>query len=170
MKKMLGDINWDITKKIMEQISTQNKNTLILWAKEYAYDNYFPVYQKYQKENLAEGLFLSLDACLQKEIPLKVYKALLSQVRKEISLEKDPVAVASIRAITTACAVISTPTNALGFLFYGCAAKAYDALGLKNTDLNYQKYAEKEMENAYLSLLKYSVTDEPDPVKIDWNC
>lgn len=170
MKKMLGDINWDITKKIMNQISTQNKNTLILWAKKYAYDNYFPIYQKYQKENLAEGLFLSLDACLQKEIPLKVYKSLLSQVRKEIPLEKDPIAVAALRAVTTACAVTNTPSNALGFLFYGCAAKAYDSLGLKDTDEHYQAYAEKEMENAYASLKKHSVKDEKDPVKIDWNC
>ena len=170
MKKTFGDVHWDITEKLMDQISSQNRDTLILWAKEYAEENYLPVYEKYGKENLGEGLLISLKACMIELISVKAYKTILRDTRKAIQREKNPVALIALHSITTACAVINLPSNALGFLFYGCACKAYDELGTKAAEEDYQAYAQKEFAHAYASLLEHSVEDEKDPVNIQWNC
>lgn len=171
MRKMLGEISWPVTGKIMDQITTQSRETLALWAEEYSRTNYLPVYEKYHPgSDLAAGLLDSNARCRSGEIPLKEHKAKVNEVRKMIGKETDIIATASLRAVSTACAVMSTPTNSLGFLFYGCAAKAYDLLGLKASPEAYDEAAQNEMEAAYASLLAYSVKDEKKPVKISWNC
>lgn len=70
----------------------------------------------------------------------------------------------------TACGVIQTPTNALGFVFYGAAAVAYDALGLSAAAAEYDAFAAAEFEALAASLRAASVPDEVRPAKINWNC
>ena len=70
----------------------------------------------------------------------------------------------------TACGVIQTPTNALGFVFYGAAAAAYDALGLSAAAADYDTFAAAEFEALAASLRAVSVPDEVRPAKINWNC
>ena len=74
------------------------------------------------------------------------------------------------RALSVACAVIQTPTNALGFSFYSAAASAYHQAGLTETAQTYDRLADAEFENILASLQAAAVPDEPNPVKIDWNC
>ena len=77
---------------------------------------------------------------------------------------------AAARAVATACAAIQTPTNALGFLFYGAAASAYQTAGLTQNAECYDRMALNEFRKAFQSLQRVSLPDEPNPAKIKWNC
>ena len=77
---------------------------------------------------------------------------------------------AAARAIAVACAVAQTPTNALGFLFYGAAAAAYDQLGLAQKQDSYDQAATQELAEALQSLQECAAEHEENPAKIDWNC
>ena len=50
---------------------------------------------------------------------LEEAKVLLAEARKAAQEETDPVRQAAARAVSTACGTLTTPTNALGFAFYG---------------------------------------------------
>lgn len=69
-----------------------------------------------------------------------------------------------------ACAAVSTPTNALGFLFYGAAAIAYSKEGLTQSAEVYDAAASLELNRAYESLKDAAVPDEQHPAKIKWYC
>lgn len=56
------------------------------------------------------------------------------------------------RAIVTACGVLQTPTNALGFCFYGAAAAAYHELGLERSAADYDSRARVEFERLLQAL------------------
>lgn len=101
----------------------------------------------------------------------KEEKAAIQAARKALGeLAQEPVAEAAARAIVTACGVYRTPTNALGFLFYGAAAVVYHQEGLSQTAEYYEERAQREWEEAIQSLKEVSVAAEPNPVKVDWNC
>lgn len=85
-------------------------------------------------------------------------------------LTNEPVNLAAIKAISTACATIQTPSNAFGFLLYGSAAIAYFKLGLKDSQENYDNLASNELKEALASLQKRAILNESKPVKIKWNC
>lgn len=70
----------------------------------------------------------------------------------------------------TACAVITTPTNSLGFLLYLAAARAYAQAGLEQKQEVYDAPAQRERARALVSLRAASAENEPTPAKIDWNC
>ena len=65
---------------------------------------------------------------------------------------------------------MQTPTNALGFTFYGAAAAAYDQAGTEESPEIYDALAEKELAAILASLQSAAVENEPNPVKVDWNC
>lgn len=64
---------------------------------------------------------------------------------------------------------IQTPTNALGYLFYGAAAAAYSKAGTEDSS-RWDDLAREELEQALEELRAASVPDEPNPAKINWNC
>lgn len=109
-------------------------------------------------------------AHLAGRLPLKELKPLLKEASNAARAETDPIAQAAARALSVACAVIQTPTNALGFSFYSTAASAYHQAGLTETAQTYDRLADAEFENILASLQAAAVLDEPNPVKIDWNC
>ena len=55
-------------------------------------------------------------------------------------------------------------------LSYSTAASAYHQAGLTETAQTYDRLADAEFENILASLQAAAVPDEPNPVKIDWNC
>lgn len=77
---------------------------------------------------------------------------------------------AAARAIVTACGVLQTPTNALGFCFYGAAAATYHELGLERSAADYDSRACVEFERLSQALEQVMVPDEADPVQVDWDC
>ena len=91
-----------------------------------------------------------------------------SQIAKEA--EGNPIAQAAARAVAVACATIQTPTNALGFVFYGAAAVVYEEVGLLENSQTYDDLASKEFEKILKSLQEVAIPNEEKPAKINWNC
>lgn len=171
-RKMLGDVFSPECAALRDLIQTQSKKTLGAWACQYAQERYLPVYEELCPE---DGRFrVILAACgeyLAGARKLADLKPLLRegpQIARDCTA--DPVAQAAARAVSTACAAVQTPTSALGFLFYGAAAVAYREKGLEETSEVYDELALTEFRRALVSLQAVAVADEPDPVKISWNC
>ena len=81
----------------------------------------------------------------------------------------DPVAQAAARAIAAACGTLTTPTNALGFLFYAAAAVVYDR-GLDLPESEIEELTRQLWQDAHALLSAQSVRNEPCPAKIQWHC
>lgn len=86
------------------------------------------------------------------------------------ALNENPIGQAAARAITTACGVYQTPTNALGFTFYGAAAHAYYTAGVTAAPKIYNDLAEEELNRILESLKTVALPGEESPVKVKWNC
>ena len=167
LRKMLGHADDPGIRALMAAIETQNKRTLARWAAETAESRYLPVYEKaFPADKRLRALLESAKKCAAGEIPLTALKAETRSARG-IPAEAAPGGEAAVAA---ACGVMGTPTNALGFVFYGAAAGAYDTLGTGAAAGSYDSYAAAEFSALLAALREMSVPDEPDPVKIDWNC
>lgn len=108
--------------------------------------------------------------CMVSSLPLKEWKGLLSEARKASAAEKEPVREAAARAIVTACGTWQTPTNALGFCFYGAAAMAYHQAGTAETKETYDMLATKELEQILASLKQVKTAPDEQAAKLQWNC
>ena len=171
-RKMLGDPNGPLCREMMRQIETQSRDTLANWALDFAQKRYEPIFLEQRPEDLRMQQLLALCQAVQAgQVTRKEEKAAIQAARKALGeLAQEPVAEAAARAIVTACGVYQTPTNALGFLFYGAAAVVYHQEGLSQTAEYYEERAQREWEEAIQSLKEVSVAAEPNPVKVDWNC
>ena len=172
LRKMLGRADDPKLLALMRMIETQNKTTLARWAMDCARERYLPIYEECFPEDprLGESLHAAA-SCLAGELALKDLKAHLKAAR-ELPKEAEgaPAAQAAARAVTTACAVIQTPTSALGFVFYGAAARAYHQAGLTACAAVYDALAEEEFAALADILTDRMVTDEPDPIRVTWYC
>lgn len=172
LRKMLGHVDEPAVEGLMRLIETQSKETLGRWAARYVRENYLPVFEKYggSDHRLEKGLEAA-DQCANGTLTVKeakVYWKEAGQAARELS--EDPVIQAAARAISTACAVMQTPGNALGFAFYGAAVSAYSKSGLKETEEVYDRLATEELERILESLKAAAVEGEEKPVKVKWNC
>ena len=172
LRKMLGKADSKESADLMALIDTQSKTTLSAWAIGYAKTHYLTIYEEVCPGD--ERLNHIVSACeeyLQGGMKLNEVKPFIrqaGQIARDIT--DDPVAQAAARAVSTACAVIQTPTNTLGFLFYGAAATAYNYAGLSAATEIYDDLAQKEFRQALASLAEAAVQDEPNPVKVKWSC
>lgn len=172
LRKMLGKIDSPECIALMRLIETQSKTTLASWAVDYASLHHLPILEKYVPDDML--LFSQVaDACrshLNGQLSLAMLKPVLKTCRERASVMQQPIAQAAARALSTAFATAQTPTNALGYLFYGAAAVAYDEAGLTASIEIYDALATKELQRAYQALQTVAVPDEPNPAKINWNC
>ena len=168
LRKTLGDIRSETCRQLMDVIQTQSLRTLAVWAIGYAKEKYLPLCCEDCPE--LSRIVSDCAACAEKGLPAATVK---QQLRTATTLARtctDPVVQAAARAVAVACAVLQTPTNALGFLFYCAAAVAYSEGGLCRSRQEYEEMADKELKCACASLCACAVRDEKNPVKIDWNC
>ena len=172
LRKMLGDIESQECILLMRLIKTQSKETLAAWAVAYAKDNYLPVYEAECPGD--RRLHDTIAACEEYLKGDKKLTEIKPSLKEAAELARDtadnPTAQALARAVSTACAAVSTPTNALGFLFYGAAAIAYSKEGLMQPAEVYDAAASLELNRAYESLKEAAVPDEQHPAKIKWYC
>lgn len=172
LRKMLGDINSQECISMMRLIETQSEKTLAGWAVSYAKDHYLGIYEKECPDDprLREAV-LACESYLGGDKKLSEIKGDLKeagQIARDAAW--NPVAQAAARAVSAACSSVRTPTNTLGFLFYGAAAAAYCCHGLDKTAEFYDECAAEEFRRAYSSLEQASAPDEPCPAEIKWNC
>ncbi len=171
LRKMLGDTRSKECKTLMQLMQTQSRETLAKWAVDYARVRYLPIYEatSYGEMELRDVLEMSADY-LEGKVALVTLKPRLTEARLAAGGMENPVTQAAARAIATACATGQTPTNALGFLFYGAAAAAYYEEGLSADDYTYNTVAQEELAKALASFTRVVVADEPNPSNLQWNC
>ena len=156
LRKMLGDVNSEECISLMQLIETQSKSTLTAWAVGYVKENYLGLYEaEHPEDHRLRDAVSACEECLTGTKKLSEIKPVLKE---------------AARAVSTACGTLQTPTNALGFIFYGAAAKAYSQAGLDGSKEVYDRLADVEFRNVYESLKKAAVEDEKNPVKVKWNC
>lgn len=171
LRKMLGQADDPQIITLMRLIETQSKDTLAAWAAACAKERYLAIYEKaYPDDRRLRELIDAVTAYRHGNLTLAQLKSLLRQARTIAQEVAAPAAQAAARAVSTACAVVQTPTNALGFVFYGAAAVAYDKAGLTASEEEYHSLAAAEFDTLAASLRAVSVPEEAHPVKINWNC
>lgn len=172
LRKMLCDIQSQECADLMRLIETQSKSTLAAWAISYAKENYLTIYEEEYPGDLRlrEGISACEDYLRGGRRLTEIKPVLKEAAEIARNLADQPVAQAAARTVATACAAIQTPTNALGFLFYGAAASAYSAVGLAQNSELYDRMALDEFQKAFQSLQQVSIPDEPNPAKMKWNC
>lgn len=171
LRKMLGSLEDPSIIGLMNLIETQSKETLTNWAVDYAEANFIEIYEKeYVGDDRLRNVIAAVREVLDGIKKLKDIKPLLREAAQIAKETEHPAAQAAARAVAVACAVIQTPTNSLGFTFYGAAAVIYDKVGLEEKPEVYDAMAPEEFKKILESLQKAAVTDEPNPVKIKWNC
>ena len=83
LRKMLGDIHWDICQDLMHLIETQSHHTLASWAIHYAKENYLPLYLESVKESCLENVIDECEEYLNQQCQLKAIKPLLKAARAD---------------------------------------------------------------------------------------
>lgn len=166
-RKTLGSPTEPAVVALMEGMEGKSKEALTTWAMAYVTEKYLPLVA--ETPLFAELLEKTKD-CMTGNLPLKDWKALLAEARKASAAEKEPVREAAARAIVTACGTWQTPTNALGFCFYGAAAMAYHQAGTAETKETYDMLAIKELEQILASLKQVKTAPDEQAAKLQWNC
>lgn len=167
LRKTLGSPTEPAVVALMEGMEGKSKEALTTWAMAYVTEKYLPLVV--ETPLFAELLEKTKD-CMTGNLPLKDWKALLAEARKASAAEKEPVREAAARAIVTACGTWQTPTNALGFCFYGAAAMAYHQAGTAETKETYDMLATKELEQILASLKQVKTAPDEQAAKLQWNC
>lgn len=167
LRKTLGSPTEPAVVALMEGMEGKSKEALTTWAMDYVAEKYLPLVA--ETPLFAELLEKTKD-CMVSSLPLKEWKGLLSEARKASAAEKEPVREAAARAIVTACGTWQTPTNALGFCFYGAAAMAYHQAGTAETKETYDMLATKELEQILASLMQVKTAPDEQAAKLQWNC
>lgn len=167
LRKTLGSPTEPAVVALMEGMEGKSKEALTTWAMDYVAEKYLPLVA--ETPLFAELLEKTKD-CMVSSLPLKEWKGLLSEARKASAAEKEPVREAAARAIVTACGTWQTPTNALGFCFYGAAAMAYHQAGTAETKETYDMLATKELEQILASLMQVKTAPNEQAAKLQWNC
>lgn len=172
LRKMMGELTDPAVEGLMRIIETQIITTLTAWSANYVIEHYVPILAKNTyADNRVQDVMNAAICYSEGKNTLKELKSAVNDARKAAQeLDKMPVVQATVRAISTACAVASTTTNALGFAFYGAAAYAYDTAGLSAEKSLYDSLAHEELQRILDSLQKVAVENEPHPVKVNWNC
>lgn len=166
-RKMLGKADSPTCLAVMQLIETQSRTTLARWAIAYAEQTCLPLYEA---AHPGEDALRNLAAACSAGPDAKAIKPQLRELAALARAETDPVAQAAAKAIATACAVWQTPTNALGFLFYAAAAIVYAREGTGYPPAYYDTPAEAAWQAALASLQAAALPNEPNPVKVNWNC
>ncbi|MBQ8200265.1 MAG: hypothetical protein IJZ74_00705 [Clostridia bacterium] len=168
LRKMLGSAGHPTVVRLMRQIETQSHHTLIIWAAAYAEEHILPLVAD---EPRMHQVIASAKAYADGSGTITAVKEAVREARAAAQvLGKAPVRQAAARAIATACAVATTPTNALGFVFYSAAAYAYHIAGTDAAAACHDTLATEELERIYESLQAASDPDENNPVCVNWGC
>lgn len=172
LRKMLGDVNSEECRCLMNLIETQNVKTLSRWALDIVKGQSLDIYQAaFPGDSRLENVVQACEEYNDGNRTLKDLKPLLkeaSQIAREAA--QSPAGQAAARAVAAACAVRQTPTNALGFLFYHAAAVVYDQCGQEVSADKADMLASEVFQKAGAALINCAVEKEPNPVKIQWHC
>lgn len=173
LRKMLGAADSPYIVSLMRLIETQSKATIAMWCMDYCEAHILPIFEKNCPEDKRPHMAISaardwFDG--KKKLP-EVKKIILHECHAAArELDANPAAQAAARCCGQASACFHTPTHSLGLAFYGCAAIAYDRVGLEESAEVYEQIAAEECAKMEAALRAVAVENEPNPAKINWNC
>ena len=169
---MLSDWEAPYLQAMARQIETQSKETLARWAVVYAERVILPLWTSHNPgdERPREALDAA-KAWLSGEVTLPQAKpAILACHAAARESASNPVAQASARAIGQSASTIHSAQHCIGLALYGALAVAYDRLGIQARWCDLEQFAAEECGRMLDALLAVSVSDEPQPAKINWQC
>ena len=171
LKKMFSDISNPHIQQMMRIIETQSKQTLVNWCCDYAEKQILPIYQEHFPDDKRPQVAVSAARdCLAGKIRLPEAKKLILACHEAArEAENNSAAQAAARAAGQAASSIHTATHALGIAFYGAMAVAYNKVANETQEV-YHRLAEEELAGIEDSLRAVCVENEPNPVKVNWNC
>jgi hypothetical protein len=172
-RKMLGDVNAKSTVALRELIDIQSKDTIQKWCLAYAENKILPIFEKYcPGDDRPRNAINSAHDYLNGKVKFTAVKNIILNECHAAAreLEANPVGQAAARAVGQGSAVAHTLTHSLGLFFYAAAAVAYDRVGLEAADDVYAEIAEEVCLDYTDALRSVAVENEPNPVKLKWNC
>ena len=173
LRKTLGDVNAPAVVALRDLIDTQNKDTLRKWCLDYAEARILPVFEKHcPVDSRPRNAIIAAHAYLEDALKFSAVKNIILNECHAAARELDanPAAQAAARAIGQGTAVVHALTHSLGLYFYAAAAIAYDRVGLDATEAMYAKIAGEVCLDYTDALRAVAVENEPNPVKLKWNC
>lgn len=173
LRKMLGAADSPYIVSLMRRIETQSKATIASWCMDYCEAHILPIFEKHcpGDDRPRRAIAAAREWFEGKKKLPEVKNIILGECHAAArELGDDPVAQAAARACGQAAACFHTPTHSLGLAFYGTAAIAYDRVGLDKTPEIYDQIAAEECAKMEAALRTVVVENEPNPVKINWNC
>lgn len=173
LRKMLSTNLEDARlKELMHLIETQSKATIAKWAVEYVRLNYLHIYEEGKKgDKRPHNALNAAEQWLQGRIKLPQAKqAILICHEAARELDTLPALQAMARTAGQAASAIHVATHALGIVFYGTAAFAYDRAGPNASQEKYDQLASEEFDRILQSFKKACIANEPNPVKVKWGC
>lgn len=165
LRKMLGSPESDYIVSIRKLMETQSKSTIARWCIDYARAEILPIYKKtYPEDTRGEAALAAAELWLNGELKLpRVKRLILSAHAAAREAEQHPAAQAAMRAVAQAASVIHVPSHALGLVYYGTGALAYERLGINESNETYEHAAAADCYRMEESLRAVSVPNEPDP-------
>ena len=173
LRKMIGDVNAPSVVALRELIDTQSKDTIRKWCLDFAAEKMLPIFEKHclGDERPRNAVNAARDYLDGKVKFSTVKNSILNECHAAArELDANPVAQAAARAVGQGSAVVHTLTHSLGLYFYAAAAVAYDRIGLDATEEEYAAIAEEVCLNYMAALQAVAIENEPNPVKLKWNC
>ena len=172
-RKMLGDADSLSAVSLRNLIDTQSKDTIRKWCLGYAEEKVLPIFEKHcPGDNRPRNAVTAAHEYLDDKVKFTIVKdIILNQCHQAArELDANPVAQAAARAVGQGSAVVHTLTHSLGLFFYAAAAVAYDRVGLGASEEVYAEIAEEVCLDYTNALRAVAMENEPDPVKLKWNC
>ena len=172
-RKMLGDVNAPSVVALRNLIDTQSKETIRAWCLGYAENKILPIFERRcpGDERPRSALSSARDYIDGKVKFPEVKNIILNECHSAArELEDNPAAQAAARAVGQGTAVVHTLTHSLGLYFYAAAAVAYDRVGLGASAEIYADIAEEVCLDYTDALRAIAAPNEPNPVKLKWNC
>ncbi|MEE8732486.1 MAG: hypothetical protein SOI46_02610 [Eggerthellaceae bacterium] len=173
---MLGKLDDPAVVHLQEVIPTQSVTTLFTWATSCAAGCCLPLWHARRPDDgRADALVdaarrYAAGACTKAQLKGEI-RAMRDAARElDAGAGDTAVEVACARALSTAAAVATTPTSALGFVFYLVAAVAYDELGAAADADALDEAASRAIDCAARELDRVAVADEPHPSNVDFSC
>lgn len=168
MKKMYSDMNNSDVQRLMGLIEARDLETVLGWVHACSEKYIHPAGDEENSAMVKEMICLLDHPDLSKQGKEKI-RAQIRQVRTAASKEKNPALQAALRAVSTGAAVITTPSNALGFVLYGVMAYAYSVCDPAAETAVMQK-AEEALKDFADLLEKTPQAEEGRALRVKWNC
>ncbi|MBN2557974.1 MAG: hypothetical protein JXB33_04370 [Clostridia bacterium] len=164
-RKMLSDREAPYIQPLVNLIETQGKETLAMWAVEYAGRVMLPLWIKNYPDDLRpQNALNAARGWLSGSIKLPQAKpAILACHEAAREAGAKPAAQAAARAIGQCASTIHSARHCIGLAAYGALAVAYDRLGTDAPWVRIEQLAAKECKNMEAALRAIAVKNKPNP-------